>query len=99
MLVAALQIAELASLAYLLSIIWRLSKRPHWRIRCVIYGWAAIFGWSLIWAVFAPSAFRSLLDSKEMINAFLDGTIAMACLVGGWFYPAAIVAIRHAKPD
>ena len=93
MLSVTLQIAETVSFVALLFLIWRVSKRPRWRIRAVVYGWAAVFLWAFFWAILLPMWFKGVLDSHTMLEAFPDGTIAMAALAGGWSWPLTIVAI------
>jgi hypothetical protein len=77
-------------------LIWRVSKRPGWCICAVVYGWAAIFGWSFLWAVILPLPLRGMMDSHRMGDAFPDGTFAVAALVGGWFWPATIAGVANA---
>jgi membrane associated rhomboid family serine protease len=92
MLSIALQIVECVSFVALLVLIWRVSKRPRWRIRAVVYGWAAFFLLSVFWCFLMPAFFRGM-DLHLPIETFPDGTIAMAALVGGWFWPLIIVLI------
>ena len=93
------QILECASFIGLLVLIWRVSKWPGWRVRAVIYGWAAVFVWALIWAVLLPMSLSRVMDSHLRADAFPDGTIAMAALVGGWVWPLIIVAISSYQQD
>lgn len=89
-----LQILELASFIALMVVVWRASKWPRWRIRAVVYGWGLSFLWSFFWAVLMPMWFRSRMNSHAPpANTFPDGTIAMAFLVGGWFWPAVVIGI------
>jgi len=92
MLSIALQIVEFVSFIALLVLVWRVSKRPRWRIRAVVYGWAASFLLSVFWCFLMPAFFRSM-DVHLPVETFPDGTIAMAALVGGWFWPLIVVAI------
>lgn len=93
MLSIALQIVMVASFAALLVFIWRVSKWPRWRIRAIVYGWAAVFFWAFLWAILLPMSLRGVMDAHKLAATFPDGTIAMAALVGGWFWPAVMVAI------
>ena len=92
MLSTTLQILILASFIALMILVWRVSKRPRWRIRAVIYGWAASFVWALLWSALMPMWLRGAMDSQTRANTFPDGTIAMFFLVFGWFWPAVVVA-------
>lgn len=87
------QIAETVTFLCVLVLIWRVSRRPNWRIRAIIYGWALLFLWSVIWAMVFPIMLRSKLNSPDFKDAFPDGALALAFLIGGWFYPAVIVGI------
>ncbi len=78
----------------LLLAVWRLSARRAWRVRAVVYGWAAFFLYALLCAVILPSSLQGTLDADTLARAFPDGTIAMAALVGGWFWPLVVVAVR-----
>ena len=93
MLSIALQIVEFASFIALLVLIWRVSKRPRWRVRAVVYGWAAVFVWSIFWAAIMPMCFRHLMDSHTLVSTFPDGTIAAAAMLTGWIWPLIIVSI------
>jgi hypothetical protein len=59
----------------------------------VFYGWAAVFLWSLFWCAVMPSFFRRN-GFHLPVETFPDGTMVMAALVFGWFYPLIIVGIR-----
>jgi len=101
MLSIALQIAEGASFIALLVLIWRVSRRPRWRIRAVIYGWAAIFLWAFFWAILLPLLLARVMNPHLRADTFPDGTIAAAALFGGWFWPLVMVLIgsyRDRKP-
>lgn len=99
MILIALQITELSSLIALFVLIWRASHWPNWRLRAVIYGWAAVFIWALFWAILAPLALTRMTDAHFRAGAFPDGTIAMAALFGGWVWPLVIVAISSYCQD
>jgi len=88
-----LQILMLASFVALLVLVWRVSKRPTWRTRAVIYGWGASVIWALLWALLMPIWFRGVMDSRTLVSTFPDGTIAVAFLFGGWFGPLIVVGI------
>ena len=90
MLSTALQIVEFASFVALLVLIWRVSKRPRWRIRVVIYGWAIFFLLSMFWCFLMPEIFKRM-DLHLPAETFPDGTIAAAALFGGWFWPLIVV--------
>ena len=94
MITIAFQIAENASFIALFVLIWRLSKRPGWRVRTVIYGWAAVFVWAVLWAFLLPLLFYWLVDSKLQADAFPEGPIVVAALFTGWIWPLVIVVIR-----
>ena len=93
MLSITLQIVEIVTFIALLFLIWLVSKRPRWRIRAVVYGWAVVFLWAFFWAILLPMSFKGVLVSHTIAEAFPDGTIAMAALVGGWFWPLIVVLI------
>jgi NADH:ubiquinone oxidoreductase subunit 6 (subunit J) len=97
MLSIALQIVMVASFIGLSVLFWRVSKWPRWRIRVVVYGWAASFLWALLWAIILPMSLRGVMDSQKLVNTFPDGTIAAAALFGGWFWPATIAFITSAQ--
>ena len=86
----------IAGFVALLVLIWRVSQWPKWPIRAVIYGWAAIFIWAILWAGILPRSLRGVMDDHTMADAFPNGTIAAAALFTGWFWPAAIVLITKA---
>jgi 4-amino-4-deoxy-L-arabinose transferase-like glycosyltransferase len=92
MLSITLQIVEFVSFIALLVLVWRVSKRPRWRIRAVVYGWAAFFLLSVFWCFLMPALF-SQLGFHLPVETFPDGTIMMAALVFGWFWPAIVVGI------
>ena len=99
MITIALQIIEIVSLVALFVLVWRVSKWPRWRVRAVIYGWAAVFLWALLWAILLPMALSRVTDAHFRADAFPDGTIAMGALVGGWVWPLVIVAISSYIQD
>ena len=99
MIIIALQIIELVSLVLLFILTWQVSKWPRWRVRAVIYGWAAVFLWALLWAILLPIALSRVTDANFRADAFPDGTIAMAALFGGWVWPLVIVAINSYIQD
>lgn len=88
-----LEIAMFASFIALMIVIWRVSKWPRWRISAVVYGWAAVFFWAIFWAGLMPHWFRDLMDAETRARTFPDGTIAMAALFGGWFWPLIVVGV------
>ena len=88
----ALQIVEFISFIAPLVLVWRISKRPGWRIRAIVCGWGAFFLLSLFWSLLMPALFRSL-GLRLPIETFPDGTIAMAALFGGWIWPLVVVAV------
>jgi hypothetical protein len=94
-----LQILECASFIGLLILIWRVSKWPRWRVRAIVYGWAAVFVWALFWAILLPILFSRIMNPDLRAEAFPDGTIAMGALFGGWVWPLIIVAISSYKQD
>lgn len=93
MLSIASPIVMFASFIALLVLIWRVSKRPHWRIRAVIYGWGAFILLSLFWCLLLPAFFNSVLDVHVPAGTFPDGTFAVGALVLGWMWPAILVII------
>lgn len=95
MLSITLQISMFVSFIALMVVIWRVSKRPRWRIRAVVYGWGACFLWSLFWALLMPMFFRGMMDSTTLAATFPDGLFAMSFLVFGWFWPAVMVGISN----
>jgi 4-amino-4-deoxy-L-arabinose transferase-like glycosyltransferase len=97
MLSIAIQIVFVVGFIALTVLIWRVSKWPRWRIRSVLYGWAAIFLWALLWAIILPRSLRGVMDSHTIADTFPDGTIAAAALFGGWFWPATIVFITSSQ--
>jgi hypothetical protein len=94
----ALQIVESLSFVALLVLVWRVSKRPKWRIRAVVYGWGAFFLLSLFWSCLMPALFHSL-GLHLPVDTFPDGTIAMGALLGGWIWPLVVVAISAYYQD
>jgi len=97
MLSVTLQVVMFASFIALLVLIWRVSKWPRWRIRAVVYGWAAVFLLAIFWTALMPRCCRNLMDSSTLANTFPDGTIAMAALFGGWFWPLIVVGIANCR--
>ena len=95
MLSVAIQIVFNAGMIALLVLIWGVSKRPRWRVRSVIYGWAAIFLWAFLWSAILPMSLRGVMDSHRLAETFPDSTIAAAALFGGWFLPLILVAISN----
>jgi hypothetical protein len=93
MLSISLQIVEFVSFIALTVLIWRVSKRPRWRIRAVIYGWGLYFLWALFWAALMPMWFRGKMDSNTLVATFPDGTTAMVFLVFGWCFSGVVAAI------
>jgi len=87
-------ILEFGSFIALLILFWRVSKWPRWKVRVVVYGWALVFLWALLWAAILPMSLRGILDSQTLVDTFPDGTIAAGALFGGWFWPMIVVAIR-----
>jgi multisubunit Na+/H+ antiporter MnhF subunit len=90
-----LQIVMHASFIALLALVWRVSRRPRWRVRAVIYGWAATVLWVLFWALLAPMWFRRFINAETLHQIFPDGTLAAAFLFGGWFWPLIIVELAR----
>jgi hypothetical protein len=86
-----LQIVMAAGFVALMAALWRVSRRPRWRVRAVVYGWAAVFLYALFWAVILPLSVRGVMDAHTIAKTFPDGTIAMAALFGGWFWPLIVV--------
>ena len=97
MLSITLQIVMVASFIALSILFWRVSKWPGWRIRVIVYGWAAVFLWALFWAILLPMALKGVMDSQKLVDTFPDGTIAAAALFGGWFWPATIAFITGSQ--
>jgi TRAP-type C4-dicarboxylate transport system permease small subunit len=95
MLSVTIEIIFNAGFVALMVLIWRVSKRPRWRIRSVVYGWAAVFLWAFLWAILLPFSLRGVMDSRSLADTFPDGTIAAAALIGGWFLPLIVVAISN----
>jgi hypothetical protein len=89
----ALQIVMLASFLALLVLVWRVSRQPRWRVRAVIYGWAASFLWALLWALLLPMWLRGFMDADTLHQTFPDGTLAAGFLFGGWFGPLIVVGL------
>ena len=87
-------ILEFGSFIALLISFWRVSKWPRWKVRVVVYGWALVFLWALLWAAILPMSLRGILDSQTLVDTFPDGAIAAGALFGGWFWPMIVVAIR-----
>jgi NADH:ubiquinone oxidoreductase subunit 6 (subunit J) len=93
MLSITLQIAMIIGFIALMVLIWQVSRRPRWRIRAVVYGWAAVFLYAFLWAGILPMSLRGVMDSHTIAETFPDGTIAMAALAGGWFWPLIVTLI------
>lgn len=92
MLSISLQIVEFVSIIALLVLVWRVSKRPSWRIRAVVYGWASFFLLSVFWCLLMPAFFKHM-DLHLPVETFPDGTFVLAAIVFGWFWPTVIVGI------
>jgi 4-amino-4-deoxy-L-arabinose transferase-like glycosyltransferase len=90
-----LQIVMMLSFIALMVVVWRVSKRPKWRIRVVVYGWGACFLWAVFWAAFMPMIFRGTMDPQTSARTFPDGTVAMFFLFFGWFWPALVAAFAN----
>ena len=95
MLSITLKIGMVVGFIALMLLIWRVSRRPKWRVRSVIYGWVAVFLYALLCAAILPLGFRGVMDPRTIADTFPDGTIAIAALVGGWFWPLIMVLVRH----
>jgi len=91
MLSIAIQTVFYVGIIALLYLCWRLSKWPKWRIRVVVYGWAVVFLWTILWAVVLPMSLRNVMDSQTLSDCFPDGTMAAGTLFAGWFWPLIIV--------
>jgi hypothetical protein len=85
MLSITLQIVMILGSIALIVLIWRVSRRPRWRVRAVVYGWATVFLYALVCTILLPMSLRGVMDSHTIAETFPDGTIAMAALIGGWF--------------
>ena len=92
---ATLQILIFVSFLVLVVLVWRVSKRPKWRVRAVIYGWGASIVWAVFWAVLMPIWLQGMLDSNTLAATFPDGTIAAGFLVCGWFWPLVVVILSN----
>jgi NADH:ubiquinone oxidoreductase subunit 6 (subunit J) len=95
MLSIVLPIVELASFVMLLVLVGCVSKRPHWRVRAIVYGWGLSVILAGIWAILLPSLLRRVLDSQTLASAFPDGTLIMAMMFSGWMWPLIIVGIVY----
>ena len=94
MLSIAFHFLSFGSFIALMILVWRVSERPRWRVRAVVYGWGAVILWAFFWAVLMPTWFRGVMDAHTLVATFPDGTIAAAALLGGWFWPLILVALR-----
>lgn len=99
MLSVILQIIMHASFIALLALVWCVSRRPRWRVRAVIYGWGASVLWVLFWALLAPMWFRRFIDADTLHQILPDGTLAVAFLFGGWFWPIIIVGLARYREN
>ena len=97
MLSITLQIFIFVTFIALMVFVWRVSKRPGWRMRAVIYGWGASILWAIFWVWVMPTWFRGVMDSDTLVKTFPDGTFAMFFLVFGWIWPAVVVAIGKSR--
>ena len=97
MLSIAIQAAIWGTFIALSILFWRMSKRPRWKIRTVIYGWGALFIWALFWCGLLPMWLQGTIDSKTLNRTFPEGTIVAAMLAGGWFWPLLMVGLRDYK--
>lgn len=97
MLSTALQIVMFVSFVALLALVWHVSKWPRWRIRVVVYGWAASILLAGLWAIIMPLLFRGVMDAHTIAATFPEGTFVVAMLVCGWMWPLIVVAISS-KP-
>ena len=95
MLPVLIQFFMLVSFVALSVLVWRVSKRPSWRIRSVIYGWGLFVAWSLIWSFLLPMCLRGVLDSHTLNDTFPEGTLVMGTLFGGWFWPLILVELSN----
>lgn len=82
-----------ASFVALLVSVWHVSRRPRWRTRAIIYGWGLSVILAEVWALFLPTLFRRVMDSRTLAATFPDGALVMAMLAFGWMWPAVIVGI------
>ena len=80
-----------ASFIALMALIWRVSLRPRWRVRAVIYGWGLCIVWALLWALVLPWLFRGRMDSRTFAATFPDGAMVLAALAFGWVWPLLVV--------
>jgi hypothetical protein len=87
MLATVIEFFELFSFVMLSLLVWRISKKPKWKIRAIIYGWGMFVLWAIFWSL--PSAwFKGALGL-----AFLEGRAVSVFLIGGWLYSAIIVGL------
>ncbi len=93
MLKIAIYTMALISFLAMLGLFWAFGRRPGWRVRAVIYGWGLTIIWAALWAVLLPFVLGPLAHSPALHGAFPDGTLVLACLVFGWFWPALVVGI------
>jgi hypothetical protein len=90
-----IQFLIFATYIALMVLVWRVSKKPGWRVRAVIYGWGGSFLWALFWATLMPIWLRGYLDKETLLATFPEGTLILAFLFLGWFYPLIIASISH----
>lgn len=93
MFILIIQFLEITSFLVLLALLWMVGKKPGWRMRVIIYGWALSILWGLLWCAFIPILLNNFLDKKTLQAAFPDGTLVMGLLVSGWVWPVLIVGI------
>jgi hypothetical protein len=62
------------SFAGLTILVWRVGKRPRWRIRAVVYGWGLFVVWAFVWCLVLPMMLRGKVDRHTLATAFPEGT-------------------------
>jgi len=91
----ALPLVEFASFVALLVLVGRISLRPRWRVRAVLYGWGFSVILAGIWAVLLPLLCERGLDTETIEATFPGGTLVIATLTLGWIWPMVAVGIAY----
>ena len=92
MLNAMLNFGMVFSLGAICVMMWRWAGM-HRQSIAIGRGWLLLIVWSVFWAQLLPEIWPNMPD--EARRSLPEGTFVPAALLGGWFVPFVLVAIRR----